>query len=61
MARNSLRSTASTVTTYAGGSVAALFVLCGVVLFLLPEPLTSVVGIVLVFAGLASWVLGRTV
>ena len=34
----------------------SLFLLVGVILFLIPEPVTSTIGIVLVLAGVAAWI-----
>lgn len=39
--------------------VATLLVAAGVLLFVVPEPLTSILGLLLVLAGAGSWLAGR--
>lgn len=42
----------------AGLGLGGLLVLVGVVLFVIPEPATSGIGILLVLAGVLAWLLG---
>lgn len=44
---------------FSSGKLATLLIVAGVILFIFPEPMTSMAGIVLVLAGVASWALGR--
>lgn len=39
------------------GNTAALVVLAGIVLFFVPEPITSILGVLVLLAGLALYVL----
>lgn len=50
----------SSITRYLTGSSnrAGLLIVGGVVLFVLPEPMTSVLGALLVLAGIVVWLVG---
>lgn len=43
----------------AGAGTAALLILAGVILFLFPEPITSMVGVLLIVGGILLWAAER--
>jgi hypothetical protein len=40
--------------------LAALLLIAGVILFFFPEPVTSVIGVVVLLAAIGSWLFGGT-
>lgn len=38
-----------------GGTATSLLIVLGVILFVVPEPITSVIGILVLLAGVAIW------
>ncbi|MFC7044430.1 hypothetical protein ACFQH6_02525 [Halobacteriaceae archaeon GCM10025711] len=45
-------------TNVAGVGLGGLLVIAGIVLFVIPEPVTSGLGVLLVLAGVLAWLLG---
>lgn len=43
---------------FTGGGMAVLLVVAGVVLFIIPEPSTSMLGLALILIGLGAWAVG---
>lgn len=50
-----------TLSTDSDSSVATYLILAGVVLFVLPEPVTSVVGAVLLVVGVIVWLIAAAI
>lgn len=59
MATDDSQTTNTVIERYASGGLAGLLVVAGVVLFFFPEPLTSILGVLTILAGIGSWIVGR--
>lgn len=55
---NTSRSVTSTVRNSMGDSRASWLLIVGVVLFVIPEPITSFLGVLLITLGIVAWLLG---
>lgn len=56
-----VRSLRQSVTNHTDSTVATYLIVAGVLLFVIPEPITSAIGFVVLLFGLVAWLAGKLV